>query len=161
MLKLDSHDQTLVEAADTRLDLEPSAVTPTAATELRSTQPTGRPGLPIDRLTKTYGASTVVEAVSFSLESGQTGVILGRSGSGNSTLLMMIGGWLRPDNGNIVVAGARFEGAPSWQTVAYLPQRFGLLPELTLRENIELPFRLARIPVPSSTAHLLTGLGLD
>jgi putative ABC transport system ATP-binding protein len=156
-----THDQTVVATADTTIDLDHGLAAPRAATQPHPAQPTGRPGLAIDRLTKTYGATTAVEAVSISLESGQTGIILGRSGSGKSTLIMMIGGWLRPDNGNIVVAGAKLEGAPGWQTVAYVPQRFGLLPELTLRENVELPFRLARMPVPSRTARLLAELGLD
>jgi peptide/nickel transport system ATP-binding protein len=156
-----THDQHVVAAADTAIDLDHGPVTHRAATQPPPAQPTGPPGLAIDRLTKTYGATTAVEAVSFSLGSGQTGIILGRSGSGKSTLLMMIGGWLRPDNGNIVVAGAKLESVPSWQTVAYVPQRFGLLPELTLRENVELPFRLARIPVPSHAARLLAELGLD
>ena len=156
-----THDQTVVATADTTIDLDHGLAAPRAATQPHPAQPTGRPGLAIDRLTKTYGATTAVDTVSFSLESGQTGIILGRSGSGKSTLLMMIGGWLRPDNGNIVVAGAKLEGTPDWQTVAYVPQRFGLLPELTLRENVELPFRLARMPVPSRTARLLAELGLD
>jgi ABC-type lipoprotein export system ATPase subunit len=156
-----THDHTVVAAADITIDLDHAAGAPRAATRPRPTQATGQPGLAVDALTKRYGATSVVEAVSFSLESGQTGVILGRSGSGKSTLLMMIGGWLRPDDGTIALAGAALEDPPNWQTVAYLPQRFGLLPELTLRENIELPFRLAGIPVPPHTARLLADLGLD
>jgi putative ABC transport system ATP-binding protein len=156
-----THDQAVVAAADTTIDLDRSVVTPRAATRPHPAQPTGKPGLAVERLTKAYGATNVVEAVSFSLESGQTGILLGRSGSGKSTLLMMIGGWLQPDGGKILVAGTALERTPSWHTVAYLPQRFGLLPELTLRENVELPFRLARIPVPSEAARLLAELGLD
>jgi putative ABC transport system ATP-binding protein len=156
-----THDQDFVAAADTTIDLGRSAVASRAAAEPYPVQATGKPGLSVDRVTKTYGATTAVEAASLSLESGETGFLLGRSGSGKSTLLMMIGGWLQPDHGDIAVAGTTLERTPSWQTVAYLPQRFGLLPELTLRENIELPFRLARIPVPSHTAHLLAELGLD
>jgi ABC-type lipoprotein export system ATPase subunit len=156
-----THDQAVVAAADTTIDLDHGSATPRVGTQPHPAQPTGQPGLAIERLTKTYGSTTVVEAVSLSLESGETGIILGRSGSGKSTLLMTIGGWLRPDSGTIVVAGAKLESVPGWQTVAYLPQRFGLLPELTLRENVELPFRLARMPVPSHAPRLLVEFGLD
>lgn len=156
-----THDQAVVAAADTTIDLDRSVVTPRGATQPDPAQSTGEPGLAVDRLTKAYGATSVVEGVSLSLEAGLTGILLGRSGSGKSTLLMMIGGWLQPDGGNIAVAGVTLERTPSWRTLAYLPQRFGLLPELTLRENVELPFRLARIPVPSHTARLLAELGLD
>ena len=143
-----THDQAVVAAADTTIDLDRSVVTPRAATQSHPAHPTGKPGLAVDRLTKAYGPTSVVEAVSFSLESGQTGILLGRSGSGKSTLLMMIGGWLQPDDGKIVVDGTALERTPSWHTVAYLPQRFGLLPELTLRENVELPFRPGTHPRP-------------
>jgi ABC-type lipoprotein export system ATPase subunit len=156
-----THDPTVVAAADTTIDLDHGPAIPRAATQAHPTPPSGPPGLAIDRLTKTYGATPAVKSVSFLLEAGQTGIVLGRSGSGKSTLLMMIGGWLRPNSGSIAVAGAKLEGAPGWQSVAYVPQRFGLLPELTLRENVELPFRLARVPVPSRTARLLAELGLD
>jgi ABC-type lipoprotein export system ATPase subunit len=90
--------------------------------------------------------SEVIEAVrdaTLDLRRGEVAVVLGRSGSGKSTLLMLLAGWQRPDAGEI-----RFEPdgvAPAdlpWRRLAFLPQRFGLLPELSVRENVEYPARL-------------------
>src|SRR5262249_22136961 len=78
------------------------------------------------------------------LRRGEVAVVLGRSGSGKSTLLMLLAGWQAPDAGAI-----RYEpdgAAPAslpWRRLAFLPQRFGLLPELSVRENVEYPVRLA------------------
>jgi ABC-type lipoprotein export system ATPase subunit len=62
-------------------------------------------------------------------------VIAGRSSSGKSTGLMVLAGWQRADAGVVPRPG-------SWEELAYVPQRFGLLSELTIRENVQLPARL-------------------
>ena len=52
----------------------------------------------------------------------------------------------------------------TWAELGYLPQRFGLVPELSVRENVELPARLDRPPQPSCAGRideLLDELGLD
>jgi putative ABC transport system ATP-binding protein len=65
---------------------------------------------------------------------------VGRSGSGKSTLLMLTGGWIEPDSGTVEPSSTL------WTDLAYVPQRFGLVPELTVGENIELPTRGAAAP---------------
>jgi putative ABC transport system ATP-binding protein len=105
-------------------------------------------------LTKRYGDTHAVEGVSLELPAAETGVMLGRSGSGKSTLLMLLGGWLAPDAGDTGVAST------DWATVGYLPQRFGLLPELTVAENVGLPLRLAGTPDDERVAELLEELAL-
>jgi ABC-type lipoprotein export system ATPase subunit len=97
--------------------------------------------LEVDGLTKRYGDRSVVDDVDLSLGAGEIGVLLGRSGSGKSTLLMMIGGWVQMTSGSISIGGRPAPDVPGWDDVAYVPQRFGLLPELTVRENVELSLR--------------------
>jgi len=64
--------------------------------------------------------------------------LIGRSGSGKTTLLNVVAGWERPDAGSVKVAGKLVEGLPpSWSEIAVLPQRLGLMEELTIRENLE------------------------
>jgi putative ABC transport system ATP-binding protein len=105
-----------------------------------------------------------VREADVAIRPGETGVLLGRSGSGKSTLLTLLAGWQSPDAGEI-----RWEGKPDdpsrlpWGQLAYMPQRFGLLPELSVRENIEYPARLDG-SLPSIGDHvdrLLESLGLD
>jgi putative ABC transport system ATP-binding protein len=101
-----------------------------------------------------------VRDISLELRRGELVALLGRSGSGKSTLLTMLAGWLAPDRGAI-----RYElggVAPSdlpWRELAFLPQRFGLLPELSVRENVGFPARLAGVGV-ENVEPLLAGLGL-
>jgi putative ABC transport system ATP-binding protein len=67
--------------------------------------------------------------------------LVGRSGSGKSTLLNLLGGWEPPDAGEVRWNGGR--AIPGWDHVAVIPQHLGLMPELSVRRNIEYPARLA------------------
>jgi putative ABC transport system ATP-binding protein len=67
-------------------------------------------------------------------------IIRGRSGSGKTTLLNILAGWQVPDDGTVTWD---VDHPESWDRVAVVPQSLGLLPELTLGENIGLPGRLA------------------
>jgi putative ABC transport system ATP-binding protein len=87
-------------------------------------------------------------------------VLLGRSGSGKSTLLTLLAGLLTADRGTIAYGpGAADPAQLTWRELAFLPQRFGLLPELTVRENVEYPLRLSG--AAGHAAELLARLGLD
>jgi putative ABC transport system ATP-binding protein len=99
-------------------------------------------------LTKTYrrGPEEVhaLDEVSIRLEPGRMVGLMGRSGSGKTTLLNVLAGWERADAGSVVWLGdpeARL-AERRWHEIAVLPQKFGLIEELTVRENIEYPARL-------------------
>jgi ABC-type lipoprotein export system ATPase subunit len=98
-------------------------------------------------LTISYGQTKALRDATVELRAGELAVVVGRSGSGKSTLLMLLGGWLEADGPD-----------PSWADIAYVPQRFGLVPELTVRENVDLPARLAG--VEGATLELLDRLAL-
>jgi ABC-type lipoprotein export system ATPase subunit len=104
-----------------------------------------------ERLGKSYAGEPVVVDATLDLRAGELAAIVGRSGSGKSTLLMLLGGWLPADAGSLSAPTA-------WRELAYVPQRFGLVPELTVRENADLPARLAR--APGSTDDWLERLAL-
>jgi len=78
-----------------------------------------------------------VNGVSLDVRAGRLAALVGRSGSGKTTLLNLLGGLEAPDEGTVSVPGL------AWGEVALLPQRFGLLPELSVRENVEYPLRLS------------------
>jgi ABC-type lipoprotein export system ATPase subunit len=97
------------------------------------------------------------------LGQGEVGALLGRSGSGKSTLLALMSGLARPDSGTLrYELGSPDPGQLRWSELAFLPQRFGLLPELSVRENVEFPARLAgTLPAQADTVDsLLDRLGL-
>jgi ABC-type lipoprotein export system ATPase subunit len=92
-------------------------------------------------LTKTWPGGGGLPPVDLRLHRGRVTVLRGRSGSGKSTLLSILAGWSAPTAG-------RLDRAPgtdprSWAGTAIVPQSLGLIPELTVRENVEAPIRLA------------------
>lgn len=108
----------------------------------------------VDTLTKRYGGTAVVDRATLDVRRGELSVLLGRSGSGKSTLLMVAGGWLAPDEGAVAVPGLR------WHETAYVAQRFGLLPELSVAENVGLPLRLRGETADGRVRQLLEQLAL-
>jgi putative ABC transport system ATP-binding protein len=104
--------------------------------------------LRIDRVTKSFrrGDETVhaVQGVSLSVREAEVVGLVGRSGSGKTTLLSLVAGWEHADAGTIDWADGRsLDDVLAWREVSVLPQKFGLIDELTVRQNIEYPARLA------------------
>ena len=90
-----------------------------------------------------------LEDVSFSVDKSELVYIKGKSGSGKSTLLNLIAGLLRPDSGSVNFNGVDIstysdEKISEYRNVSigYVPQSLGTLPNLTIAENVELPFHL-------------------
>jgi putative ABC transport system ATP-binding protein len=88
----------------------------------------------------------VIEAlrgVSVEARPGELVGLVGRSGSGKTTLLNVIAGWERPTGGVVAWADGVDPSAPDWSSVAVVPQKLGLMEELTVEENVRYPARLA------------------
>ena len=147
-----THDAELVELADALLELTLPTVPVSHEPHVRG--PQDEPAIVIEQLTKRYGGATVVDGASLDVRAGELAVLLGRSGSGKSTLLMAAGGWLKPDGGSVRIPGAR------WHETAHVAQRFGLLPELTVAENVGLPLRLHGSTDDTRVTEVLGRLGL-
>ncbi len=119
-------------------------------------------------VSKSYRRGTevvrAVQGANVTLHEGELVGLVGRSGSGKTTLLNIAGGWERPDEGHVVMADVDpAESLPPWSDVSVVPQRLGLIDELTIRENIEYPARLSsRLDeVRWLVEGLIDSLGLD
>ena len=112
-----------------------------------STVGLAEPVLTASGISKRWDASSGLEPVTFSIGSGQLAVVKGRSGSGKSTLLAILAGWCAADGGDIVRFGPWSEGDAwrRWSHTSVVPQVLANVPELSVRENIELPLRLAGV----------------
>jgi osmoprotectant transport system ATP-binding protein len=108
------------------------------------------------KVTKALGGRVALDDVSLTVETGETHVLLGSTGSGKSTILRLILGLLRPDSGEVRVEPAARMG--------YVVQEGALYPHLTVARNVTLPARAAGWTESSQTARLdaLAGLvGLE
>jgi putative ABC transport system ATP-binding protein len=144
-----THDPNVLAIADHVIELERGR---NAGERSAAVQPAARSDCAVvlrrEGLTVSYGATEALADATIELREHELAVVVGRSGSGKSTLLMLLGGWLGDGDPD-----------PSWTDVAYVPQRFGLVPELTVHENVDLPARLGGSA--TDTASLLGRLGLS
>ena len=95
-----------------------------------------------------------MDGVNFGTEKGEITVILGPSGSGKSTLLNMIGGIDKLDSGTIrigdtVITGLKKNGLTDYRRkyVGFVFQSYNLIPDLTIRENVEVVADISKDPL--------------
>jgi branched-chain amino acid transport system ATP-binding protein len=98
------------------------------------------PLLSTERLTKTFGALTAVNAVSLGVAEGSLHSIIGPNGAGKTTLFNLLTGQYAPTSGRIVFDGRDIAGTPP-QRIAHLGiarsfQRTNLFPALTVLDNV-------------------------
>lgn len=94
----------------------------------------------LDNVSKSFGnGKTVVSNVSFEVNTGETMVLLGTSGSGKTTTLRMINRLITPSSGNIYVNGTAVTSQQPEtlrKSIGYVLQHIGLFPHYTVAENI-------------------------
>ena len=93
--------------------------------------------LELEHLKKHYGDKAVVQDLSLTLEKGQLLCILGSSGCGKTTTLNIIGGFLTPDSGRILLDGQDITALPpERRPVSTVFQSYSLFPHMTVLENV-------------------------
>jgi putative ABC transport system ATP-binding protein len=107
-----------------------------------------------DKLTKVYRSGRIevpaVRGVSFNVERGEFMSIVGPSGSGKSTLFYLLGGLTQASGGRVVIDGVDFSTLTDAQRtqlrrhrIAFVFQKFNLLPTLTAMGNIEVAYSVS------------------
>lgn len=122
----------------------------------------------LEKVTKTYpGGVHAVCDLSLQVESGETLVLVGTSGSGKTTALKMINRLIEPTSGSIHIEG---QDVCLWNPIelrrhiGYVIQSVGLFPHMTVADNVSLVPRLVgvrRERVQRRTAEVLSAVGLD
>jgi branched-chain amino acid transport system ATP-binding protein len=89
-----------------------------------------------------YGSVQALEGVSLKVPKGRTVALLGGNGSGKSTTIKTINGFLKPKKGSVEFNGKRINGLPAEKIVrmgvTQIPQGREIFPGLTVKENLEL-----------------------
>jgi putative ABC transport system ATP-binding protein len=103
-------------------------------------------------LRKAFGPTPALLDAGLAVGTGEMVAVMGPSGSGKSTLLHCLAGIVPPDQGTVHYAGAEIGGLSDTDRSALRRTEFGfvfqfgqLVPELTCRENVALPLRLAGV----------------
>jgi len=105
------------------------------------------PYISFDHVCKSFGDFVVLNDVSFFVNAGETLCILGRSGVGKSVSLQMLMGFLKPDKGEVLVAGEDITGFNEKQLqairrkVTMVFQNGALFDSITVGENVAFPLR--------------------
>lgn len=102
--------------------------------------------LEVTGLCKSYGKQKILDAVSFTAAPGTCVGIVGSNGCGKTTLLSILAGAVKADQGSIRYRNQEATGSPGVfaREAAYVPQENPLIEELTVRDNLSLWYRGSR-----------------
>ncbi len=96
-------------------------------------------------ITKSFGATRVLNGVDLDVADGEFVVFVGPSGCGKSTLLRVIAGLEEPDAGEVSIGGRTVNAlSPSDRGIAMVFQSYALYPHMTVRQNMAFGLTLAR-----------------
>lgn len=117
-------------------------------------------------VSKAYKEHNVIENINLEINKGELVVLIGPSGCGKTTILKMINRLIEPSNGQIKINGTDIEAQDPIElrrNIGYVIQQTGLFIHMTVRENIEIIPRLAKMPVSEivdRTVKLMETVGL-
>lgn len=104
--------------------------------------------LKVENLSAGYGEAVVLNGVSFTLDEGETLALLGRNGTGKTTLINTLAGATRQHGGAITLAGRALHKLPSHERAAagigWVPQERNIFKSLTVHENLTAVQRAGR-----------------
>ena len=135
----------------------------------------GQRFLEVVGLSKSYpvarGSLEVLRDLDLAVDAGEMVAVVGTSGVGKSTLMHVVGGLDRVDDGRVVVGGTDVTGLPDAELVRFRNRHVGfvfqfhhLLPEFSALENAAMPMRIAGLPPAEAATRaraVLDQVGLD
>ncbi len=117
--------------------------------------------LELDRLTRRFGDVVAVDHLSLQVRQGELLSFLGPSGCGKTTVLRLITGFLRPDEGKVHIRGRVMNPVPPHRRdIAMVYQNYALFPHLTVWENVAFGLRMRHLPAAEMTTRVRQALEL-
>jgi len=127
--------------------------------------PTERPLLRIEDLSKRFGGSAAVDQLSLDIYQGEFFALLGPSGCGKTTLLRLIAGFERPDLGRVLLDGVDLAAVPPHRRpVNMMFQNYALFPHLNVEANVAFGLKqegLAKAEIAQRVADMLAMVKLE
>jgi ABC-2 type transport system ATP-binding protein len=114
----------------------------------RGTGHSGAPVVSFENVSKSYGRVRAVDGLSLDLRAGETVAFLGPNGAGKSTLLDMLLALRKPTSGQIRAFGQEPYGAVKSGRIGAMLQSGGLMPDVTVRELVDLMAKTHPRPLP-------------
>jgi phospholipid/cholesterol/gamma-HCH transport system ATP-binding protein len=132
-------------------------MTDTAPIADATSPPDDAPIVVFDKVSIQFGSHPVLKDISFSVERGQTLIILGPAGTGKSVLMKLTNGLLRPDSGTITVFGEDITARRERdlfglrKRIGMVFQESALFDSMTVEDNVA--YRLIEEHMPETEAH--------
>src|SRR5215471_2069031 len=105
--------------------------------QTRGVDSTTRPLVRFENVTKSFGDTLAVDALSLDIFAGEFFALLGPSGCGKSTLLRLLAGFETPSEGRVLLDGAAIDAVPPHRRpVNMMFQNYALFPHLTVERNV-------------------------
>jgi ABC-type Fe3+/spermidine/putrescine transport system ATPase subunit len=115
----------------------------------------------VENLTKAFGKTVAVDAVSLDIADGQLATLLGPSGCGKSTMLRCIAGLAEADAGSIYFDDRLVNDVPTTRRhIGFLFQRLALFPHMRVFDNVAFGLRMQRRPKDEITRRVTDALAL-
>lgn len=115
-------------------------------------------------ISKRFGETVALRGVSFQVPGGKFVTLLGPSGCGKTTFLRLVAGFIRPDEGQIMLGGQVItDTPPNRRQIGIVFQNYALFPHMSVERNISFGLRMRHdLPeiVRSRTEELIDLVGL-
>jgi ABC-type Fe3+/spermidine/putrescine transport system ATPase subunit len=100
----------------------------------------------LDDVVKRFGALEAVSHVSLDIKDGELFTLLGPSGCGKTTILRLVGGFHKPDQGRICFGDKEVSAlAPYERNIGMVFQNYALWPHMTVTNNVAYGLKLKKI----------------
>lgn len=102
--------------------------------------------LQINNLRKTYGNFTAVKDIQLNIKQGEFLTLLGGSGSGKTTTLLSVAGFLEPTSGEILLNGDSILDKPAHKrNIGMVFQQYSLFPHMSIFDNVAFPLKMRKL----------------
>jgi iron(III) transport system ATP-binding protein len=100
----------------------------------------------LENISKRYGSAVAVDDLSIQLSKGEFFTLLGASGSGKTTTLRIVAGFVKPDSGQVYVGDRQLTDLPpNSRNIGMVFQNFALFPHMTVFDNVAFGLKIRKV----------------